>query len=70
MLPDDLIVLPIHQVVPTLRNQISADLGSVAEAVQNEEWDRAMQLLTSVRNGIGLLEACLEDIKQSESRNG
>jgi hypothetical protein len=57
--------MPITKLIPTLRNQITADLSAAAYAAMDEDFERAIQLLDQVKRTLGLLEACIEEINQS-----
>lgn len=65
VLPDEIMALPITQVIPTLRSQITQDLAAVAYAIEAQEWDLSIQLLSQLKRGIGLLEVCIEEVEQS-----
>jgi len=65
MLPDEIMALPITQVIPTLRSQITQDLAAIAYAIDAQEWDLSIQLISQLKRGIGLLEVCIEEVEQS-----
>jgi len=65
MQPNELESMPITKLIPTLRNQITADLSAAAYAAMDEDFERAIQLLDQVKRTLGLLEACIEEINQS-----
>lgn len=63
--PFDVLALPVYQVVPTLRTQITEYLSAAALAVGEQDFDNAITQLHAAQEAISLLQACVEEMEQS-----
>lgn len=63
---EDMVALPIHQVIPTLRKRLAEDIAILSQMISDEEFENSRTLLKRMKTQIDLLEVCIEETRSED----